>query len=303
MRQPPERDASTRTKVCTKLLDVLAKGYFEEGVVTNLMPFFSVPKGTHDVRLVYDGSKSGLNSYLWAPWFPLPTITTLERSLVPGSVMGDLDIGEIFLNFLLHPRLRPYTGVDLRPFVLAADLPPDSDGLLRWTRMAMGLRLSPFICVLMFLLVQESLKKLEQWNSPGNLFRWDQVVMNCPGDPMFDPSMPWLYKWDARNSYLASDILAYIDDVRGAASGTQASSKMAAIIHYVTTHLHFKGVQVALRKWTVPGMRPGPWAGTISDTSAGVVRRGVSIERWQKCQALTANVVQLVEARGGLKGR
>ena len=64
MRQPPERDASTRTKVCTKLLDVLAKGYFERGLVTNLMPFFSVPKGTHDVRLVYDGSKSGLNSYL-----------------------------------------------------------------------------------------------------------------------------------------------------------------------------------------------------------------------------------------------
>jgi hypothetical protein len=75
-----------------------------------------VPKGDGDVRMVYDASKSGLNSQLWAPWFLLPTIESHLRSVQPSSFMGDIDFSEQFLNFVLHEKVQPYAGVDLTPF-------------------------------------------------------------------------------------------------------------------------------------------------------------------------------------------
>jgi hypothetical protein len=65
--------------------------------------------------MVYDASKSGLNKSLWAANFGLPTVDALCRNKDPTSWMGDLDIGEMFLNFPFHPDLQPFCGVDLRP--------------------------------------------------------------------------------------------------------------------------------------------------------------------------------------------
>jgi hypothetical protein len=66
--------------------------------------------GDGDVRVVYDGTKSGLNGQLWAPWFPLPTIDTHLWYTGPGFYMGDIDFSEQFLNFMLHEKLRKYAG-------------------------------------------------------------------------------------------------------------------------------------------------------------------------------------------------
>jgi len=30
--------------------------------------------------------------------------------------MGDIDIGDMFLNFILHAKVQPHAGVDLTPF-------------------------------------------------------------------------------------------------------------------------------------------------------------------------------------------
>jgi hypothetical protein len=27
-----------------------------------------------------------------------------------------------------------------------------------------------------------------------NMFQWNKVVMNLPGDTMYDPTLPWVYK-------------------------------------------------------------------------------------------------------------
>jgi hypothetical protein len=67
--------------------------------------------------MVYDSTKSGLNVSLWPPWFPLPTIEMHLRSIVPGLYMGDIDIGDMFLNFMLHKSIQPAAGVDLTPFL------------------------------------------------------------------------------------------------------------------------------------------------------------------------------------------
>jgi hypothetical protein len=52
--------------------------------------------------MVYDGLVSGLNDSLWVPQFVLPTLQTHLRSVEEGAYMTDVDIGEMFLNFVLH---------------------------------------------------------------------------------------------------------------------------------------------------------------------------------------------------------
>jgi hypothetical protein len=60
---------------------VIGRGYVKQvspNLILLLMHFFSVTKGDVDIRMVYDGSKSGLNAVLWAPWFALPTVTEMS---------------------------------------------------------------------------------------------------------------------------------------------------------------------------------------------------------------------------------
>mmetsp|Transcript_15422 Transcript_15422/g.21971 ORF Transcript_15422/g.21971 Transcript_15422/m.21971 type:complete len:400 (+) Transcript_15422:439-1638(+) len=95
-RIPQQKDKDE--KVCEgmrKKLEVpIAKGYLELGLILSLTSFFAVPKGLDDIRMVYDGTKSGLNDAMFAPWFPLPTVEQLLRVVEDGSYMGDIDDGK-----------------------------------------------------------------------------------------------------------------------------------------------------------------------------------------------------------------
>jgi hypothetical protein len=117
--QPFETDPTVRTSVRNKLATVRDKGYISKGSVASLTSYFCVPKGDQDIHMVYNATKSKLNSCLWAPNFGLPTVDILTRNISCESWMGDLDIGEMFLNFCLHPDLQPFCGVDLKPYFLS----------------------------------------------------------------------------------------------------------------------------------------------------------------------------------------
>jgi hypothetical protein len=71
------RNPADLPKVIKKLCVARDKGYIDLGVVELLIAFFELPKGLTDSGMVYNGTKSGLNDMLWAPWFPLPTIDSL----------------------------------------------------------------------------------------------------------------------------------------------------------------------------------------------------------------------------------
>lgn len=87
--------------------------YIAPGFVSSLTSFVVVPKGSDDIRMVYDASVSGLNDSIWVPRFPLPTIRTHLRAVEECTpYMADLDVGEMFLNFVLHSDLRALCGVD-----------------------------------------------------------------------------------------------------------------------------------------------------------------------------------------------
>ena len=82
--QPKESDPNVREKVKEKLEKFIDRGYVANGKVNSLISYFAVPKGESDVRLVFDGTKSGLNAALWAPSFHLPTVDSLLPALTPG---------------------------------------------------------------------------------------------------------------------------------------------------------------------------------------------------------------------------
>jgi hypothetical protein len=115
--QMKEKDPEVRQSTGAKLMKVFARRYFLYGMIFSLTPFFAVPKGDTDIRLVYNGTSSGLNAHLWAPWFALPTIFTLLRALEVDTFMADSYIGEMFLNFMLEERCAILAGVDLTHYV------------------------------------------------------------------------------------------------------------------------------------------------------------------------------------------
>ncbi len=90
-----------------KLSNVRKRSYVEAGEVFALTSFFAVPKGVDDIRMVYDGTKSGLNDNIWVPRFPLPTINTHLRAVDSNTYMSDMDIGEMFLNLDFTRQCRP----------------------------------------------------------------------------------------------------------------------------------------------------------------------------------------------------
>ena len=144
--QPEHKDQKIRKKVREKLEKVVAKGYIELTdikFVEAIMYMFHVAKGDN-IRMVYDGSKSGLNTAIYAPLFPLLTTESMTRWVTVGSWLADNDYRECFLNFLLHPDLCIYCGVDLtRLFPETCDTKACMVVGV-WLRCAMGLCSSPY---------------------------------------------------------------------------------------------------------------------------------------------------------------
>ena len=142
--QRRESDATLRGQIKKKLEKVRARRYIAGGFVSSLTSFFAVQKGESDIRMVYDGTKSGLNDSMWVPRFALPTIDTHLRSIEEGTFLADVDVGECFLNFPLHQSLQALAGVDLSAYF------PNSDGTRLWEcwqRALMGVKSSPYQAV------------------------------------------------------------------------------------------------------------------------------------------------------------
>ena len=294
-RQPAYDDPETKKKVKAKLQGVIDKGYIEMTdieLVEAMMFMFHVPKGETDIRMVYDGTKSGLNDALYSPWFALPTVDTMARWVMAGSWLADNDYGEQFLNFPLHPDLRKYCGVDLSQ-LFDEDNPENRAGPMvgSWMRNAMGLKSSPYNSV------QGSLRAkrlvLGDPKDPNNPFCWDKVTTNLPGSKSYDPTRPWILK-TRKDGLHASDICQYVDDVRIIAATEElawlCSSRMAKGLAWL-------GLQDAARKRRSPSKEPGAWAGATVCSNNGVVTKGVTQERWDKVRARVRWIAQQVGLR------
>ncbi len=284
------KDPTTRQQLLDKLQVPRTKRYIKPGLVHSRTGYFAVPKGTEDIRLVYDATKCGLNRALWSPNFYLPTIDALLRNADSNTFYGDIDLGEMFLNYALDEAIRPYAGVDV------SALEPDKirSGvkavLERWERTLMGLRPSPYVCTQTFSWGEEIIRgnRLD----PNNPLRWDKVILNLPGDLNYDPTKPRVYKWNSLTGTIAGSFGTYIDDIR---TQHQSESLCRSVTRKVAGGVGYLGQQDAPRKRRPPKQRPGAWAGamcfSVKDEGLYVT---CSQEKWDKGKNLVEDLFRKV---------
>ena len=127
-------------KMKNKMRKIRGRGYIAPSWVRSLSSFFEVPKGDDDIRMVFDMSASGLNDALWVPNFWMPSVHNVLNCSTHSSWYGDVDAGEIFLNFPLDLAIRPYCGVDFTWMEEGETVTWES-----WQRMTMGMKPSPWV--------------------------------------------------------------------------------------------------------------------------------------------------------------
>ena len=97
----------------------------------------------------------------------------------------------------------------------------------------MGLRTSPYQAVQTGLQLKHI--ALGERKDLNNVFRWETVRLNLPGDPEYDPALPWVSKVREDGS-IAADLHQYADDSRVTALTKEeawlASSKVAKTAAY-----------------------------------------------------------------------
>jgi hypothetical protein len=115
--QPPGKTRAEHEAMVRKIGKVRQRRYIADGPIKMLTSFFAVTKGLDNIQMVYyDGTKSGLNDAIWAPRFLLPMVDTLLRAVDTGTYMSNMDIGKMFLNFVLHESMQVLCGVDLTKY-------------------------------------------------------------------------------------------------------------------------------------------------------------------------------------------
>jgi hypothetical protein len=193
-------------------MKVFARHYFIYGMILSFKSFFAVPKGDTDIRLVKNGTSSGLNAHLWAPWFALPTICALLRVLEIDTFMADSDIGEMFLNFMLEERCARLAGVDLTHYVQMGKCALGRKiHLVRWGRCLMGGTFSPYQTGQVMGHAKEFI--MGYTNDEQNVYQRKEVRLNLPGSSDYDPSLAWVAKM-REDGRVAADLFIYMDDLR-----------------------------------------------------------------------------------------
>jgi hypothetical protein len=89
----------------------------------------------------------------------------------------------------------------------------------------MGFRSLPYNAIQGILFAEEVVK-----GDPldcTNVFRWDDIQPNLPGDPNYKPWLPWVCKIRLSNGKIACDFIIYVDDVRSCGN-SWAEAKLAS---------------------------------------------------------------------------
>jgi hypothetical protein len=240
-----------------KVVDVRRLDYIRTGGGVSDTHFFSVDKGTTDIRMVYNSTSCGLNDILYAPHFSLSTVRETLWAILPGFIQCNLDVRDQFLNFKLHRNMQEYSGVDVSQVRLEA--PSDAaweesrpGQWERWERNWMGLRDSPYRS----LLWQVRLKMEVYGNRKDvlNPFHWDHVEFNLPRSKGYRSDLSWVMKIRI-DGFLAAEIFVYVDNGRVVAYSSELAWQAARA--YVACCSRF-GIQDASRKHTSASRIPGP---------------------------------------------
>ena len=141
--QKQDNDPSVSLKAAKKMSNVFARGYITEGGILELTYLFSVPKGTYDIRTVFDETVSRLRDSLWDTNFMFLSIRSLLMMVGLETHMVDLDVGEMFYNFQISSVMAKYCGVDLGSYLGHKKDLQGTPLYIRWVRPMIGLVFLP----------------------------------------------------------------------------------------------------------------------------------------------------------------
>ena len=284
-------DPGQKKLVAGKIDAMMKRDYLEPGHVSNTVHFFAVPKGDSDIRVVFDGTSSGLNETLWSPNFFLPSAKSASMCLSFDTWMADMDFGEFFHNFFMDPRIRPFSGVNLGSLGSLVPGQDQSDRgvgsprstVLRWTRLFMGMRPSPYLAIRQYYWGEEFARGNPE--RAENPMGYDRVRLNLPGMEAYDPKLPKVMKWrdDPKHisgGHLAGDVVTFVDDVR--VTG-YSKSNCWDVYHQFASRVQYLGMQNAPRKFRAPSQSDASaWTGTIFKVGSDHITKSVSQEKWEK---------------------
>ncbi len=113
----PLLKADKKEVLRAKILKFVERKYIAlpSGQIRSLIKYFAVPKGLKDWRIVFHTGANKLTDSVWAPSFCLPTMNSLLLIMDERTLMQDMDVGKMFLNFQLHPNTIMFAAVDLGP--------------------------------------------------------------------------------------------------------------------------------------------------------------------------------------------
>jgi hypothetical protein len=151
------------------------------------------PQEEDDIQMVYDATTNRLNEVMWVPTFWLPTINllVLVRNVGHDLWMTDRVVSDMFLDYLLHKDVCPYTSIDL----LCLYEGPKKAGprWAVWDRNLMGFAVSPYNSIKMALMSKEVCKGNHFETGVGyegkelNPFQWKCIKLNLPGTKDYNP--------------------------------------------------------------------------------------------------------------------
>ena len=283
--RPPDKEYML-IKMKEKLGKVTKRKYISKGVVRSLINCFAVEKGSDDIRLVYDGTKSKLNDAVFAPNFFLPFLDSVLMWVNADSWLADLDLGEMFLNYFLDKKIRAYSGVDLTKFV---DNDEESkSNWERWNRTFMGFTFSPYASCKLFGWTVDVING-DRWDK-SNPYRWDKIKTNFPGSPNYDPTQPRLCKMI--DELIAAILEVFVDDIRTIGP---TMDRCRSATRRASQILQYLGQQDAARKYRPPHTTPGPWCGSFIAIRDKCVWVYVSEEKWNKAKKFVVELISLVE--------
>ena len=253
-----------------KLHKVQERGYVVPGHVTSLTNYFCVPKGNDDIRMVYDATQCGLNEAVDPPNFFMPTIDSSLRSVESTTWSGDIDLGEMFLNYMLDESIASYAGIDVTDCLLDPKkniyenrtcLNKKKRIWYHWCRCMMGFTQSPYNAIKACHHSEEVIRGDRRvLPSP---FHWDCVVLNLPGMDTYNPAYPWVYKWNSTLKCIAGEIVTFVDDMRPTGRDFDHCER---VIHTTASRSNYLGQQDAPRKRRYPSQSPGLWSESLITT-------------------------------------
>jgi hypothetical protein len=133
-------------------------------------------------------------------------------------------------------------------------------------------------------------------NDAENIFRYDRVRLNLPGQFEYKRTKPSVYK-ERKDGQVASDVHCYVDDLRRTGpterecwTGSQRVSSVLASL----------GLQDAARKRRLPSQDAGAWKGTVVNASENSVSVLATKEKLEKIKGILTWLALELENPAGI---